>query len=268
MHSLQERTIKDFGEQWSTFTDNCGYYGSVELFDDLFAPLLRRAEVQGRRVAEIGSGTGRIVRMLLEAGAAHVLALEPSEGFEVLQGWADSRGHGKVTPMRLTGDQLAPTGDLDFVFSIGVLHHVPHPDAIVQAAYDALRPGGKLVVWLYGKEGNRFLLSFLLPARAITTRLPHSLLHTLVWALYPVLVFYMYLCHVIPLPLHQYMREVWGRFGPGERRLVVYDQLNPAYAKYYGKVEAHQLLERNGFQAVQVVHRHGYSWTVAGAKPL
>jgi predicted RNA methylase len=40
--------------------------------------------VAGRQVADIGSGTGRIVAMLLAAGAARVTAIEPSRAFEVL----------------------------------------------------------------------------------------------------------------------------------------------------------------------------------------
>ena len=79
-----QRTIADFGDQWTRFTDNSGYYGSAELFDDIVAPLLEPDEVQGRRVADIGSGTGRIVEMLLGAGAAHVTAIERSRAFEVL----------------------------------------------------------------------------------------------------------------------------------------------------------------------------------------
>jgi hypothetical protein len=46
---LQERTISDFGEQWLSFRDNEGYYGSVELFNDIFSPLLSAREVAGKR---------------------------------------------------------------------------------------------------------------------------------------------------------------------------------------------------------------------------
>ncbi len=75
---LKTQTIEDFGEQWTAFRDNPGYYGSADLLSDLFGPLLSRDAVKGRRVADIGSGTGRIVNMLLDAGAEHVRAVEPS----------------------------------------------------------------------------------------------------------------------------------------------------------------------------------------------
>ena len=41
------------------------------------------------------------------------------------------------------------------IFSqIGVLHHISDPKPFVEAAYKALRPGGRFLVWLYGKEGD------------------------------------------------------------------------------------------------------------------
>lgn len=48
---------------------------------------------------------------------------------------------------------------------------------------------------------------------------------------------------------------------------MIYDQLNPAYAKYYRRDEARALLEDAGFQDVRLHHRHGYSWTVLGTHP-
>src|SRR5512136_1205482 len=80
----ENKTIKDFGRQWSIFRDNEGFYGSMELFSDILYPFLNADEIRDCRVAEIGSGTGRIVNMVLEAGAKYVVALEPSGAFEVL----------------------------------------------------------------------------------------------------------------------------------------------------------------------------------------
>jgi hypothetical protein len=54
---------------------------------------------------------------------------------------------------------------------------------------------------------------------------------------------------------------------PEKRRLIMYDQLNPAYAKYYTRSEAENLLLNGGFINVRVHHHHGYSWTVIGTKP-
>ena len=58
-----------------------------------------------------------------------------------------------------------------------------------------------------------------------------------------------------------------GATEPDKRRLVLYDQLNPAYAHYYTEKEARALLEEGGFEEVRLYHRHGYSWSVVGRRP-
>jgi len=261
-----EQTIADFGDQWVRFTDNSGYYGSKELFDDIVAPLLSATDVEGRRVADIGSGTGRIVAMLLAAGAAHVTAIEPSRAFEVLAN-RFAGDTARVTCHQLPGEGIATLGPFDLVVTFGVLHHIPRPEPVVQAAYAALRPGGKLFVWIYGREGNELYLTLVQPLRALTKRLPDRVLVWLVRALDIPLAGYIWLCGFLPLPMRAYMRDHLGKLGGDKRRLTIFDQLNPAYAKYYTREEAHALIADAGFVDIAQRHRHGYSWSLVGTKP-
>lgn len=262
----EKQTIEDFGKQWTHYQDIGDYFGSVELFSDITFPFLKTEDLKGCKVAEIGSGSGRIVNMLLCAGACHVIAVEPSEeAFNVLVRNVEQTE--KVTFLQTTGDRLPPYGNLDYVFSIGVLHHIPNPEKVVNAVFKALRPGGKFIVWLYGKERNRFYLSFILPLRILTKHLPHFLLASLVRALYYPLVFYIKICHRLALPLRDYLLNIFERMPPDKRRLIIYDQLKPSYAKYYTKDEAEKLLSDGRFQKIGIHHRHGYSWTVIGTKP-
>jgi SAM-dependent methyltransferase len=262
----QGRTIKDFGEQWLKYPDNEGFFGSLELFSDMIFPFLKPDQLRDCRVAEIGSGAGRIVKMLLEAGAKHVIAVEPSDSFDILR--RNISQPEKVTFLKITGDQLPAYGNLDYVFSIGVLHHIPNPAPVIEAAFKALRPGGHFLVWLYGKEGNGLYLALLKPARILTKRLPHFMLAFLVEIMYWPLVVYIKSCCRLPLPLRGYVLAVLEKMSPEKRRLIIYDQLNPAYAKYYTKLEAEKLLSDGDFENIRIHHRHGYSWTVIGTKPL
>src|SRR5512132_249265 len=152
-NDTQARTIADFGEQWTTYPGTEGFFGSVELFNDFFNPLVTASDVAGRRVAEIGAGTGRFVNVLAAAGASHVVAVEPSKAFDVLTK-TTAAVRDRVTCLNISGDTLPPSGDLDYVFAIGVIHHIVDPDPVIRAARGALRPGGTLAVWLYGREGN------------------------------------------------------------------------------------------------------------------
>jgi len=262
----QTRSINDFGEQWLRYPDNQGFYGSTELFSDIIFPFLTLDEIRGRRVAEIGSGTGRIVNMLIEAGAEHVIAVEPSDAFNVLR--RNINQPEKVSCLKITGDQLPAYGNLDYIFSIGVLHHIPNPQPVVEAAFKALRPGGRFLVWLYAKEGNGLYLGLIRPLRSLTKRLPHFVLASLVEIMYWPLVLYIKCCHWLPLPLRGYVLSVLDKMAPDKRRLIIYDQLNPVYAKYYTKSEAEKLLSDVKFENVRTHHRYGYSWTVIGTKPV
>jgi SAM-dependent methyltransferase len=179
----------------------------MELLADIIEPLLRIAEIRGTRAADIGSGTGRIVNMLLDAGAQHVIAVEPSAAFDVLR--TNVRNPDAVTMLHATGDHLPPSGDLDLVVSIGVLHHIPDPAPVIRAAHAALRPGGRLLAWLYGRANEAYLaIAELL--RAITRRLPHWLLAGVVWTLYPVPAAYIGLARRLKVPLHEYPNNYLG----------------------------------------------------------
>lgn len=261
-----DRTIRDFGEQWTHYTKNDGYYGSVELLKDIFGPLLSTDQLASAKVAEIGSGTGRIVAMLLDAGAKSAVAVEPSDAIGPLRENLARYGD-RVTCLHLPGHQLPQDLALDYVFSIGVIHHIPEPLPVLRAAYAALRPGGQCLVWLYGYEGNERYLQMVTPLRQVTTRLPHAALSAVSHALNLGLDGYLYLCRFADLPLRSYIQNVLSKFDRDKRYLVIYDQLNPVCSRYYRKEEAQQLMESAGFVDVRLHHRHGYSWTVVGTRP-
>ena len=161
--ALTAQTIDDFGEQWASYKDNPGYYGSRDLLQDLLGPLLGTEELKGKHVAEIGSGTGRIVDMLLDAEAANVVAIEPAKGaFDVLVENTAARKD-RITYVQKPGDEIQKGSGLDYVFSIGVIHHIPDPKPVIAASYDALKTGGRMFIWVYGHEGNEMYLSVALP---------------------------------------------------------------------------------------------------------
>ena len=259
------RTLRDFGEQWLHDEGNEGLYGSQELLQDILGPLITLSELRGARVADVGSGTGRIVRMLLEAGAAHVTALEPSSGIEALR--RNCAGFGeRVRILQATGEELAPDLELDFVTAIGVLPFVPDPQPLLRAARDALRPGGRIVLWLYAAEQNRLTRAAVAGLRLVSTRLPHGALHALCAALDRALDLYILACRYAKLPLRDYMLDVFARLTREKRRLTLYDQLNPSYVRYYARREISELLETCGFADVRTADRRGYSWTAVGTR--
>tara|TARA_B100001123_G_C15332950_1_gene1031860 strand:+ start:1469 stop:2266 length:798 start_codon:yes stop_codon:yes gene_type:complete len=258
------KTIDDYSVQWTKYTHHKDYYGSDELFTDIIGPLLTPANIKDSKVADIGRGNGRTVEMLLGAEPSKVLAIEPSNAFQVLE--EKYKTNDRFQLLNVTGDKFPPESQPDYVISLGVLHHIPKPDPVVQAAYKALKPGGKIFIWLYGREGNELYLFFVIPLRYITKHLPQPLLARLSWIIDLLLFPYMKLCKILPLPMKKYMLDYLDKLPTNDRRLTIYDQLNPHHAKYYSRQEAIDLLKRNGFSDIKTHQRHGYSWSVLGTK--
>lgn len=264
--SVGNRTVGDFGEQWDHFGGFDGFYGSVELLQDTLGPLLDASELQGLRTADIGAGTGRTTLMLIEAGAKSVMAVEPSSGVEQLRANTEHI-RDQVEVIHGPGDVLPAGADLDFIFSYGVIQFIPDPMPTLRAALNALRPGGRACIWVYGREGNELYLMLLKVLRSVSTILPHAALSALCSTLNVFLTAYIGLCRVLPLPLHKYMRNTLGSYDSAHRKIVIYDQLNPTHVVYHTQDQARALLEDAGFEDVQLYHRHGYSWTVIGSRP-
>jgi SAM-dependent methyltransferase len=263
---LRDQTIADFGDQWTVYTDNSGYYGSTALLQDVFGPLLAVEALRGSVVADVGAGTGRYTNILIGCAAKKVVAIEPSRAFEVLV-TNTAAGRDRIEYLNIGGEAFVASEPLDFALSFGVVHHIPDPGPVVAAMFRALKPGGTIGLWLYGREGNGPYIMLLSVLATLTRRLPHALLAALTWFLYCPALAYALACRKLPLPLAGYMREVFLKLSPAKRRLVIYDQLNPSYAKYYREREVRALLETAGFSDIRLFHRHGYSWTAVATRP-
>ena len=175
----QEKTIKDFGDQWGVYTTNDGYYASTELFQDILGPLLSINEIKNSKVIDVGSGTGRIMKMILDCGADFAVGIEPSDAFFVLKENLRSKKE-NILLLHIRGDEINFNNEFDYAFSIGVLHHIPNPNKTVKNIYDSLKINGRFIFWVYGKEGNSIYLTIILFIRKITTIIPHKILENFV----------------------------------------------------------------------------------------
>jgi SAM-dependent methyltransferase len=262
--SLSEKTIEDFGKQHQRFSESGGYYVSLDILGDVLGPLMTVKEFEGLNVLDLGSGTGRWVQIFHDAGAKTIAAVEPSPAIEV--GRKKNAGLKNVSYHNVAGDKM-PDGQYDIIFSYGVIHHIPEPDPVVKRAYEVLQPGGRLVIWLYGRENNGLYLGFVHALRLVTVPISNRALEIVSAALVPLVRAYSSVSRVLSLPLRGYMRKFVDRIDDYTLKHVIYDQLDPHYAKYYRRQEAIDLIEKAGFVNIQLYHRENYSWTVVATKP-
>ena len=252
-------TVNEFGVQWTKYTENTGFYASTGIFDSLFGTLLRKEDLAGKKIADIGAGAGRYTKLFSQLGAASILALEPSEGFATLEkNTADLKN---VTRLRATADKL-PGQDFDWVFCIGVLQFIPDAQTALRSMGQALCSQGRIFVWVYGRENVGIYLIFLKPLRFIAKHLSHRVLGIMAAALVYPATLYGLLCRAFPLPLSEYLCGYFMKLDRYSRKVVIYDQLNPGYSRYYSKAQLKELFENSGFTDLQFYNRLNTSWSV------
>jgi len=104
----------------------------------------------GDVVADVGAGTGAFMDQLVEAVGAegHLYAVEISIRFvEHLRERANEAGHDNVTTVfsSYTSATL-PTASVDRIITIDTYHHFDDYEAMLASMYDALVPGGEMIV--------------------------------------------------------------------------------------------------------------------------
>jgi len=67
----------------------------------------------------------------------------------------------------------------DFIFSIGVLHHLPDPQGGFNALVGLMNRKTQIFAWVYGKEGRTFKLQVMERLHEGAKHLPHRLLYYL-----------------------------------------------------------------------------------------
>lgn len=265
----RKATISDFGNQWvihGRLDDD--YWTSDQMFRDHFENKKPPFEdLEGLRVVDVGSGSGRILKMISRYNPKKLIGVEPSQGFNILR--ENTKGIPNLELVNLGAEEFSTISPVDYVFSLGVIHHIPNPEPAVENIYLNLVPGGYFVMWVYGYENNElyvFLQAFLRP---ILRLLPDFFLEKFSLLLTYILDVYLGISRVFcfsKLPLTKYLSELFSKCGRVQKKYIIFDQLNPAFAKYYKKEEVIDLLKRVGFSEISLFHRHSYSWTAIAKK--
>jgi SAM-dependent methyltransferase len=264
---LAERTRASFGYEWTYFHR---WQDSAEIsFRDCFETA-DLAALGDACVLDAGCGMGRHARQMA-AHARRVIAVDFSQAIE--RAATNTRDVGNVACVQADLLRLPfPDGTFDYVYCLGVLHHLANTETAVRGLVATLKPGGRLRVYLYWKRhgGVGAVLWLVNVIRPVTTRLPFWLLRWLCWMLSVVL----WLAIILPYRL----LAAAGVAGMVNWPLFVYarypfrilyndqfDRFSAPLEKRYDPEEVSALLESAGLRDVRVDACFG--WIAEGVKP-
>ena len=266
-------TADAFGWEWQEFTELHDMDTYKAQFLDWVHPI-QPAFLADKVVLDAGCGMGRFSMVSSHFGAKMVLAIDASDAVEAAQENARHLNNvhviqGSIHDLPL---RCSPDGQMDFIFSIGVLHHLDDPQAGFNDLACHLRPSGSIFAWVYGRENNGWLVNFVNPVRTLlTSRLPRGVLYGLSWLITAVLhpiVRFIYR----PINASNSLRGLsrflfyndymtWlGQYSFRHNHHVVFDHLVAPVAYYLRREEFTSWFDEANLEIIDMSWRNQNSW--------
>lgn len=186
----KQKTASGFGYSWKTFSHIDPIY--EQQFLDWIRPV-NKDFFKDKVILDAGCGKGRHCWCSARFGAKEVIGIDLSEAVEVA--FLNTREFPNVHIIQGDIYNLPFRKQFDYIYSVGVLHHLPDPKGGFLSLTKRLKPSASISAWVYGRENNGWIVHFLNPIREnITSKMPRAMLQTLsalitILALYPVVKF-------------------------------------------------------------------------------
>jgi len=221
------------------------------------------AGLAGQGFSRCRCGMGRNSYWPLKYGATGGVAVDIDE-----RSLESARRNLKPFPgmrvMRASVYDLPFEDRFDFAFSIGVVHHLEYPQRALERMVRTVKPGGRVLIWVYGRENNRWLVSVLDPFRRVLfSRLPIGVAHHL--SLYPAALLWLLLrLGVRPI---EYFRLA-AKFDFAHLRSIVFDQMLPRVAHYWPRETVARMMAEAGLEDVSLTWVNQMSWSAIGTRTI
>lgn len=161
--------------------------------------------------------------------------------------------------------------EFDVAYSIGVLHHTDNPDISFRNVAKHVRPGGRVIVWVYSREGNWLNERVLEPIKSVFIRwLPRWAVMALALVITAVLYLPIYTIYLLPLhflPFYAYF-DNWRKLSYQRNVLNVFDKLNAPQTWFISRERVTSWFPADQFTDVHISPYKGVSWRASGTKKV
>ena len=267
------KTAQAFGYEWKEFNELSGHYR--QQFLDWIHPITPD-NFRDKIVLDAGCGKGRHMYWSQKFGAKMVFGIDLSDAVDVA--YKNTKNFNNVCIIQADIYHLPLKPIFDFIYSIGVLHHLPYPASGFNSLVNKLKTSGQIAVWIYAREGNGWIVYAINPLRIfVTSKLSPTLTkyiaYVMTLVLYSVLrliykpvnrisllkplkkiLFYNdYLSYISHFPF----REVYS---------IVFDHLIAPTAYYIKKNEFESWFTKNNLQNAVITMHNNNSWRGSAKK--
>lgn len=274
MKNIFKNVVEDFGNEWAYFNYSKNDIENKFLFDKYFDIFPKNINTKKLKCLDVGCGTGRFAKVLAKK-VGHLTLLDPSKkalavakknlkNFKNIQFINQS-----VSSMPFKGK------DFDFIYSLGVLHHVPNLDLALKDIYKVLKKKGLFLIYLYYNFDNKpfhYKLIWQLSeiVRNLVSRLPFFIkkkicLLITIFIYIPLVYFCRFLkklkINISYIPLNQYHDKSYYVM-----KTDTLDRFGTKYEKRFSKKEIKEKLLKNGFSNIVFSKKEPYWHAIAVKK--